>query len=170
MQPKQYVNFIVPPWQAKKDQSSIPKWSGEPISVASSFYCTNPSCSTPIHTLLADTVEVCGGSWKLIHILNQLGAVCSEDVHDRFVTRQAQIQQSRHVWDELPPHIFTLATVDNFDKLKSCCCILRGPAKELPWNNNAGCSAEPKYTHPKCSSNRFTPSFPNAGWYFCQVP
>lgn len=36
------------------------------------LYCINSSCHTPIHLLLADTVEICGGSRKLIKILNGL--------------------------------------------------------------------------------------------------
>ena len=62
----------------------------------------------------------------LIHILNRLGAVCSEDVHDRFVTKKAQLQQGRHVWDELPSELFTLATVDNFDMLQSHTAVYCG--------------------------------------------
>ena len=49
----------------------------------------------PLHTLLTDIVETCGGSSKLVHILNRLGAVLSTDTHDRYVqyTVTKQLQQ-----------------------------------------------------------------------------
>ena len=50
------------------------------------MYCTNSRTPTPFHILLSDTVEVCGGSRKLMRILNQLGVVASPDTHDRYVT------------------------------------------------------------------------------------
>ena len=62
-------------------------------------FCTDHRCSMPLHTLLTAIVETCGGSSKLVHILNRLGAVSSSDTHDRYVqyTVTKQLQQ-----DEIP--------------------------------------------------------------------
>jgi len=61
--------------------------------------------------LLADVVEVCGGSRNLIKIRDQFGAVSSTDTHDRFVTAVAEKQRERSVWYEPPNNAFTIATV-----------------------------------------------------------
>ena len=44
--------------------------------------CANPQYPTPIHDLIADTVEICGGSRQLMRILNRLGCASSPDTHD----------------------------------------------------------------------------------------
>lgn len=75
--------------------------------------------SNPFHTLLADTIEMCGGSRVLTKILNQLGAVASTDAHDRFITAVAEHQREQSVWDNLPDTVFTIASADNFDILQS---------------------------------------------------
>ena len=90
------------------------------------MFCINPSCPLPIHTLLADAVEVCGGSRHLIKILNRLGAATSNDTHDRFVTHKAHLQQQKSVWDDLSADVFTVATVDNFDVLQSHAAVYCG--------------------------------------------
>ena len=82
------------------------------------MFCINPSCPSPIHTLLADTVEVCGGSRQLIKILNRLGATSSNDTHDRFVTHKAQVQQGRSVF-YLNKYSQLRPCMDNFDVLQS---------------------------------------------------
>ena len=64
------------------------------------------------NTLLPDTVEICGGSRKLLKILNQFGAVTSPDTHDCFVTDVATCQSVR---DDLSDVVYTLASIDNFD-------------------------------------------------------
>ena len=54
------------------------------------MYFTNLQCPTALHTFLVDTVETCGGSRQLIHILNRLGVTTSADTHDQFVTQEAE--------------------------------------------------------------------------------
>ena len=49
------------------------------------LYCTNPMKVPPIHNMLADIVEVCGGSRQLLRILNRLGCTSSPDTHDRLL-------------------------------------------------------------------------------------
>jgi len=66
------------------------------------LYClllfgTNTQQPLPLHPLLADTVELCSGSRKLMKILNQFGAVCSPDTHNRFATEIASTQRGKFV-------------------------------------------------------------------------
>ena len=60
------------------------------------LFCTNPTQPTPTHNLLADVVEVRGGSHQLLKILNRIGCVSSPDTHDRFVTHHAELQSTAH--------------------------------------------------------------------------
>ena len=90
------------------------------------MYCIQPSSKSPIHLALTDAIEVCGGSRELIRILNRLGVVVSSDVHDNFVTTIAEKERQKKMWDSLDPSIFTLASVDNFDLLKSHAAVFCG--------------------------------------------
>ena len=58
------------------------------------LFTTNSSCDTTLHHLVADTVEVCGGSRKLIRVLNRLGACVSADTHDRLMCHKKGSQSS----------------------------------------------------------------------------
>lgn len=89
------------------------------------MFCTNTQKPTLLHTLLADTVEVCEGSRKLLKILNRLGA-SSSDTHDCFVTHVACAQRAKTVWDDLPHNTFTLASADNFDLLQNHAAVYCG--------------------------------------------
>ena len=90
------------------------------------LYCTNPTQPTPTHNLLADVVEVCGGSRQLLKILNRIGCVSSPDTHDRFVTHHAELQRQTSVWDEMSEQTFTIASTDNIDKLQSYSAVYCG--------------------------------------------
>ena len=90
------------------------------------MFCTNPRSPPPIHDFIADTIETCGGSQRLIQILNRLGCASSPDTHDRFVTFHATIKCQLQIWDELPSNVFMLASVDNFDMLQSYAAVYCG--------------------------------------------
>lgn len=83
------------------------------------MYTTNPNKPMAIHNLLADGVEVHGGSRTLLRILNRLGCVTSPDTHEQFVANQAELQRNTSVWNELSEPIFCVANTDNFDMLQS---------------------------------------------------
>ena len=89
-------------------------------------YCSNTKQTTLLHNILADTIEVCGGSRKLMKIFNRLGFVSSPSTHDEFVTRICNIQRSTSVWENLTQGTFTIASVDNFDKLQSHAAVYCG--------------------------------------------
>ena len=83
------------------------------------MFCTNPKKPPPIYDIVADTIEVCGGSRKLMRILNRLGCSSSLDTHDRFVTCHATSQRQTAIWDDISSTCFTIASIDNFDMLQS---------------------------------------------------
>ena len=83
------------------------------------IFSTSPSCSPCMHHLVADSIEVYGGSRQLIKLLKRLGVCVSTDTHDRFVTLVAEQQKNASVWSELPTNTFTFACVDNIDFLQS---------------------------------------------------
>ena len=89
---------------------------------------------TETYTITLYTIEMCGGSRKLLKVLN-FGAVSSPDTHDCFVTDVATHQRNKTVWDDLSDQI--LASVHNFDMLQS---HLSRPAAQLPLDDFSTCA------------------------------
>ena len=89
-------------------------------------YCCNIEQPQPVHNILADVVEMCGGSTVLLTLLNQLGVTSSYKTYDRFVTMQSNQLRNQPVWNELSPHLFTIVSVDNFDMLQSHAAVYCG--------------------------------------------
>ena len=87
---------------------------------------TNPSCNSVLHHLIADTTEVCGGSRKLIRIMNRLGVCVSTDIHDRLVIAIAEKQAEAGIWSQLSRDIFTVVSTDNIDFLRSHAAVYCG--------------------------------------------
>ena len=90
------------------------------------MFCTNPKSPTPIHDVIADVTEVCGGSRQLIQILNRLGCASFADTHDRYITQYAMVQCQSTIWDDIPNNVFTISSVDHFDMLQSYTAVYCG--------------------------------------------
>ena len=90
------------------------------------LFTTNPSCDTVLHHLVAESVEVNGGSRHLMRVLNRLGACVSTDTHDRFVTKTAEEQKKSDLWSELSHSTFTVVSTDNIDWLQSHAAVYCG--------------------------------------------
>ena len=98
------------------------------------LYCTNPKQPTPIHNLLADVVEVCGGSRQLLQILNRLGCVSSPDTHDRFVAQHAEARRQKSIWDELPMflQLAQLTTLTCYKAIQLCTVVISSAVSMAP--------------------------------------
>ena len=90
------------------------------------LFATNQSCNTLLHHLVADTIEVYGGSRQLIRVLNRLGTCVSVDTHDRFVTCVAEKHKEDDLWNELKCDTFTVASTDNIDFIQRHAAVYCG--------------------------------------------
>ena len=50
------------------------------------LFCTNTTCSMPLHVVLTEAIICHGGSLELVRILNRVGAVASIDTNSRLAT------------------------------------------------------------------------------------
>lgn len=79
--------------QASKGDKSGIRNNRQVFCTCALMFTTNSKCSFPLHTLIADAIETCGGSSRLVRLLNRLGACVSADTHARYV--QYRIQKSK---------------------------------------------------------------------------
>ena len=84
------------------------------------MFCTNNTCSAPLHVLLTEAVLCHGGTVELVKILNRLGAVASLDTVNRLSTHIVQTRLHEGVKSDLKPHIFSTVSIDNIDILQPC--------------------------------------------------
>ena len=77
-----------------------------------------PQCSFPLHVLLADAIETCGGSHRLIRLLNRFGACASPDTHARCVQYRVD-ERKKGAMSGYPDDAFIVASADNLDFIHS---------------------------------------------------
>ena len=73
--------------------------------------------SVLLHTLIADAVETCSGSSRLMKFLNRFGVCTSADKHTRYVTKRVEKQKEEGIMSAYPECAFTIASTDNLDFL-----------------------------------------------------
>ena len=83
------------------------------------LYTTNSQCSFPLHTFLTDAIETCGGSSRLIKLLNHLGICTSAGTHARYVQYRVKRTIERGVMKDYPQDAFTIVSADNLDFVHS---------------------------------------------------
>ena len=83
------------------------------------MFCTNDRCSIPVHTLITDTIESCGGSTQLVRTLNRLGVCSSADTLARAIQYRVKERENRGPEHDCVPNAITIISADNIDFLHS---------------------------------------------------
>ena len=114
------------PRAIKNDSNSNIRKIRRLFCVCTLFFTANSQCSFPLHTLLADAIETCGGSSRLTRLLNRLGACASADTHARYVQYRVQKSKEEGPMSGYPNNSFMIASADNLDYIHSYARIYCG--------------------------------------------
>ena len=97
------------------------------------FFTMNRQCSFPLHTLIADAIEVCGGSIRLKTLLNRLGVCASTETHARYIQYRVEIRQRE---GPLAGHMLDcpiIVSADNLDYQQSYSRVYSGN-QSISWH------------------------------------
>ena len=81
-------------------------------------FCTNATCSSPLHVLITEAVLCHGGTQQLVRILNRLGAAACLDTVNRLATQVVEKRVSSGALSDLVPQPFAAVSIDNIDILQ----------------------------------------------------
>ncbi len=90
------------------------------------LFTINRQCSFPLHTLITDAIDICGGSIRLKTLLNRLGVCASSETHARYVQYRVEMRQRD---GPLDGHILDcpiIVSADNLDYQQSFACVYSG--------------------------------------------
>ena len=95
----------------------------------------NKQCSFPLHTLIADAIETCGGSSRLVKLMNRLGACAIVRIHTSGTYNIHRVGKSMKQgpmcgYSSKP---FTVASADNLDFIHSHARVFRCK-QQLSWH------------------------------------
>ena len=83
------------------------------------------SFTFPLHVLLADAIETCGGSNRLARLFNCFGACASPDTHAHYVQYRVDKSKKEGPIRGYPDDAFMVASADNLDFIHSYASVLR---------------------------------------------
>ena len=127
------------------------------------FCTTDGHCSVPLHILLTDFIDACGGSTELITVLNRLGAIASSDTLNRHMCTVSLERKAKGLLKDINCSAFTIATADNIDFLQSHASVYAG-SQHRSWHGTSVQVVQPQPNTLKvvgdngtCSSERVFP-------------
>ena len=149
MHPHKIEDIIIDEWI---DQFDPDVWTAlqiltQPLSASSSkvhqirrFFCmcvllftTNSECSFPLHTLLTDAILTCGGSGRLVKMLNRLGACACADTLGRYVQFRVDERKNTGIMEGYPNNCFSVVSMDNIDFIQSFARVYSGKL-QMSWH------------------------------------
>ena len=98
----------------KRDSSHVRKVR-RLFCICTLLFTINSQCSFPLHTLIADAVETCGGSNRLMRLLNRFGVCVSPETHARYLQYRNQKRKSEGPMAAFPNNTFMFVSADNLD-------------------------------------------------------
>ena len=98
------------------------------------FFSINSQCSFPMHTLITDAIETCGGSSRLQKLLNRLGACASIDTHSRYVQYRVQKRMEEGPMASYPSCSFMIISADNLDFKHSFARVYSSKHEQSTWH------------------------------------
>ena len=79
------------------------------------MYCMDDRCYLPLHCLITDLIDSCGGSTKLIRYLNRLGICSSLDTLSRVIQQHVNMREHKGPEQELHSSAMMVVSADNID-------------------------------------------------------
>ena len=107
------------------------------------LFTVNRECSFPLHTLITDTVETCGGSTRLLQLLNRLGVCASIETHKRYVQYRVEMRSTEGPMSGNPTDSFMIASADNLDYIHKYARAYSGK-QGLSWHGTTVQIVQPK--------------------------
>ena len=87
--------------------------------VCTILFTMNSKCSFPIHTFIADAIQTCQGSKRLLRLLNRFGVCASADTHARYVQHRVEKVKEEGPMTGYTDNTFSVVSVDNIDYVHS---------------------------------------------------
>lgn len=100
------------------------------------FFTINNQCSFPIHSLLTEAIETCGGSVRLVKILHRLVICAISETALRYVQYRIEKRVTEGIMRYYPCNCFMMASADNIDYIHHYARVsLWKTAVKLAWNH-----------------------------------
>ena len=96
-----------------------------------------------MHTLLAEAIETCGGSKRLVRMLNRLGICASPETALRYVQYRIEKKATEGIMTAYPSDCFMIAAADNIDYIHHYARVYCGK-QQLSWHGTTVQIAQPK--------------------------
>jgi len=90
------------------------------------LFTINRKCSLPLHTLITEIVDTCGGSHRLKQILNRLGICSSSETHNRYIASRVEKKRNEGILTGIAMNYPITVSADNLDYRQSYSRVYHG--------------------------------------------